>query len=313
MGTLRFVWAVGLTITLGAGCAVNGEHLSGTGGHSAATADPLGGAVGGGGAGGVGGAAIGGGGQGGVQTCSCTQTNDPVCGVDGVSYSNACEAGCYGVAVAHQGACSADGGGGGVPNSCNSDSDCVVVPFGCCGWTCQARGAFAPDPIVVCNMACPVGPPVTCGCADQTCIFWGGGAAGASGGGAAGSSGSAGSSGAAGSSGVAGAGGGSSCDDLDRAYVAALAIAQRCDVGSQGTCQQEASPSLSPCTYSCPTIAVNDATALNLIKAAWLQQQCEVAPAFCPAIACVQPAGGACVAGDSGGGRCQTRYSGTTY
>jgi hypothetical protein len=130
-----------------------------------------------------------------------------------------------------------------------------------------------------------------------------GGGAGATG--TAGHVGGAGASGTAGAVGGAGHGGGASCSDLESQYSAALTEARSCTVHANGQCAQSASGSLSVCFSNC-LIFVNDATTLNALKAEWLQAGCaNQGPVACPAIACLQPAQGNCVAGDGGGGVCE--------
>ena len=123
-----------------------------------------------------------------------------------------------------------------------------------------------------------------------------GGGSGGSGGGAGGHAGTSGSGGVGGS-------GGASCDNLVSQYNAALSAARQCTVGAAGECQQSVSESLSHCFLNCMTY-VNDASALTAIKASWEQAGCDNSTGLCPAIACVEPSSGMCVAGDGGGGVC---------
>jgi hypothetical protein len=107
-----------------------------------------------------------------------------------------------------------------------------------------------------------------------------------------------------GGSATGGAGGGLSCGDLAAAYAAALPAAASCDVSGAGQCQQVVSGSLSPCTVNCYLTFVDDATALNAIKDLWQQAGCANVAVLCPAISCVRPSSGVCVAADGGGGVC---------
>lgn len=52
--------------------------------------------------------------------CSCPAVIDPVCGTDYETYGNACEAGCAGVDVLHEGPCVVGEG-----ESCRTDGDCA--------------------------------------------------------------------------------------------------------------------------------------------------------------------------------------------
>jgi hypothetical protein len=133
------------------------------------------------------------------------------------------------------------------------------------------------------------------------------GHAGTSGGGGTGNAGSSGDGGVAGKGGAGSSGhngdGGQTCSDLQAQYASALVAARSCDVKAAGQCSHLVSSSLSPCFLNCMT-NVNDAAALNELKAKWTQAGCNSVPVACPAIACLQPTGNMCAAADGGGGTC---------
>jgi hypothetical protein len=103
---------------------------------------------------------------------------------------------------------------------------------------------------------------------------------------------------------------GVSCTDLQNEYTAAMSLAQTCEVDASGQCQQLASTSLSPCFVNCMTY-VNDASDLDAIKQSWTAAGCDsLVGMACPAIACLQPTQGLCVASDGGGAVCSSGYAG---
>ncbi|HXU62134.1 MAG TPA: hypothetical protein VN962_10555 [Polyangia bacterium] len=122
--------------------------------------------------------------------------------------------------------------------------------------------------------------------------------------GAGGSSGTGGSSGGGGASGDAGV---VSCSDLAAQYSAALAVAKSCDASVANACAQKVRASLSPCSTGCVDY-VSDASQLTLIDRRWQALGCGNTTFACPAIACEQPAGSACLANATGGASCENLY-----
>jgi hypothetical protein len=119
-----------------------------------------------------------------------------------------------------------------------------------------------------------------------------------------GGSGAGGSSGAGGASGDAGV---VTCSDLAAQYSAALAVAKSCDASVANACAQKVRASLSPCSTGCVDY-VSDGSELTLIDRRWQALGCGNTTVACPAIACEQPAGSACLANATGGASCENLY-----
>ncbi len=171
LGTLALGCGSITPLPIGGDGGHNGTGGSGTGGNQ--TGGSGGNGIGGAGAGGAGGKGSGGAGVGGAGArdaggCICPAIFQPVCGADGMTYANSCEANCAGVTIAHQGACTT-GPDASMRGFCNADADCIFQRSdGCCG-SCLATTDQPIPPGAVCGGACVI-PPGGCSCVNHQCM-----------------------------------------------------------------------------------------------------------------------------------------------
>lgn len=89
-----------------------------------------------------------------ADECNCPAIYKPVCGVDGVTYGNSCEIACVDVDVAYQGECT---------SGCTDDAQCAKDEFCERDYACGGTGTCAQRPDACLDVYDPV-----CGCDGNT-------------------------------------------------------------------------------------------------------------------------------------------------
>lgn len=245
-----------------------------------------------------------------VAACSLhpVDSNDGGASADGGAHRGSSTAGAAGATGA--GTAGTTGGSGATGAAGAGDAGSGAAGSAGSGGTSGAAGAGGAT-----GAAGAAGSGGTTGTAGSTGAAGAMGTAGATG--AAGHTGAAGATGAGGNTGAAGTGGnggsgaagaspdgGDVCTAIEEQYAAALTEAKKCDPATVNTdkCQQEVDTSLA-CPNNCKTW-VNVTQPLDDVRQKWQDASCDKVHHVCPAIACVNPGKGTCVASAGGGGMC---------